>query len=92
MIDLHLINMALAGLGIGAGAVVLIAAAIIVSRRSARTGRRCAGRSRRPVRRTSGRQAATSPVGARAVGQRAALSWPVEGSLCDAVLSQVREM
>lgn len=38
MIDLHLINTALAGLGIGAAAVVLIAAAILVIAAYARRG------------------------------------------------------
>ncbi|HEX5188166.1 MAG TPA: hypothetical protein VFW16_01400 [Streptosporangiaceae bacterium] len=38
MIDLHLINTALAGLGIGTAAVVLIAAAILVIASFARRG------------------------------------------------------
>jgi hypothetical protein len=38
MIDLHLINTALAGLGIGTAAVVLIAAAILVIAAVARRG------------------------------------------------------
>jgi hypothetical protein len=38
MIDLHLINTALAGLGIGAAAVVLVAAAILVIAALARRG------------------------------------------------------
>lgn len=38
MIDLHLINTALAGLGIGAAAVVLIVAAVLVIAAFARRG------------------------------------------------------
>lgn len=39
MIDLHLINLALAGLGVGAAAVVLIAAAVLAIAAFGRHGR-----------------------------------------------------
>ena len=57
MIDLHLINEVLAGMGIGAGAVVLIAAAVIVI--AARIQHRAALPSHRPLRTmgTTSRQA-----------------------------------
>ena len=63
MIDIHLINVVLAGIGIGAGAVVLIAAAVIATATGVQ--RRAAMRSHRTIKPASAtpRQASlVSPV------------------------------
>ncbi len=62
MIDLHLINVALAGLGAGVGVVLLIAAAIFAIAAIGRRGHAARRVQPVPVRAAS---ASTGPVGSR---------------------------